>query len=83
MTADALKAALIGAGVPQAAADQMGSQIDDTMKDCILKLYRSAVNVGKEWDYRSCKDYQLLASQRQYKSTFVNQYHRLVGQDYQ
>src|SRR5438309_11433184 len=50
MTADALKAALIGAGVPQAAADQMGSQIDDTMKDCILKLYRSAVNVGKEWD---------------------------------
>jgi hypothetical protein len=20
------------------------------MKDCILKLYRSAVNVGKEWD---------------------------------
>jgi pimeloyl-ACP methyl ester carboxylesterase len=50
MTADALKAALIGAGVPQAAADEIASQIDDTMKDCILKLYRSAVNVGKEWD---------------------------------
>jgi pimeloyl-ACP methyl ester carboxylesterase len=55
MTADALKAALIGAGVPQAAADELASQIDDTMKDCILKLYRSAVNVGKEWDLELSK----------------------------
>jgi nitrogen regulatory protein PII-like uncharacterized protein len=49
MTADALKAALIGAGVPRAAAGEIASQIDDTMKGCILTLYRSAVNVGKEW----------------------------------
>ncbi len=45
-----LNAALSGAGVQRAAADEIASQIDDTMKDCILKLYRSAVNVGKEWD---------------------------------
>ena len=24
--------------------------MDDTMKDCILRLYRSAVNVGDEWE---------------------------------
>jgi pimeloyl-ACP methyl ester carboxylesterase len=50
MTGDALKAGLAGGGVPQEAVDAMVEHIDDTMKDCILKLYRSAVNVGKEWD---------------------------------
>lgn len=49
MTADTMKAALTGAGVPDAEADVMASHIDDPMKDCILKLYRSAVDVGKEW----------------------------------
>ena len=49
MTGDALKAGLSGGGVPADALDDMANQIDDTMKDCILKLYRSAVNVGSEW----------------------------------
>ncbi len=49
MTGDALKAGLSGGGVPADALDAIASQIDDTMKDCILKLYRSAVNVGNEW----------------------------------
>ncbi len=50
MTGDALKTALSGGGVPAEASDAMASHIDDTMKSCILPLYRSAVNVGKEWD---------------------------------
>lgn len=49
MSGDALKAALSGAGVPADGAEAMAAGVDDTMKDCILKLYRSAVNVGKEW----------------------------------
>jgi pimeloyl-ACP methyl ester carboxylesterase len=50
MTGDALKAALGGAGIPAALLDDFASHIDDTMKSCILPLYRSAVNVGTEWD---------------------------------
>jgi pimeloyl-ACP methyl ester carboxylesterase len=50
MTGDALKAGLSGGGVPQEAVDDMASRIDDRMKSCILPLYRSAVNVGKEWE---------------------------------
>ena len=41
--------ALTAAGIP---ADKVGvivAALDDTMKDCILKLYRSAVDVGNEW----------------------------------
>jgi pimeloyl-ACP methyl ester carboxylesterase len=49
MTGDALKQGLSSGGVPEKALDEMASKIDDTMKDCILKLYRSAVNVGTEW----------------------------------
>jgi pimeloyl-ACP methyl ester carboxylesterase len=49
MTGDALKSALGGGGVPQDSVDIIAGQVDDTMKDCILKLYRSAVNVGTEW----------------------------------
>jgi pimeloyl-ACP methyl ester carboxylesterase len=49
MTPDALGAALTGAGVAEPDAAQMASAIDDTMKDCILRLYRSAINVGQEW----------------------------------
>ena len=36
-------------GVPEAPARDLGSHIDRTMADCILSLYRSAVDVGKEW----------------------------------
>jgi pimeloyl-ACP methyl ester carboxylesterase len=49
MTGEALKAGLSGGGVPAEALDEMAAGITDEMKDCILKLYRSAVNVGKEW----------------------------------
>lgn len=40
---------LASVGVPQADAEVAGSHIDDRMKDCILKLYRSAVKAGAEW----------------------------------
>ena len=41
-------------GVPAERAALMGSWTDRTMADCILALYRSAVDVGKEWapDFR-------------------------------
>lgn len=49
MSGDVMKTTLAGAGVPEADAAVMAEAINDTMKDCILKLYRSAVNVGQEW----------------------------------
>jgi pimeloyl-ACP methyl ester carboxylesterase len=36
-------------GVPHDAAVELGRPLDQTMIDCILALYRSATNVGKEW----------------------------------
>ena len=36
-------------GVPHDAAIALGRPLDQTMADCILTLYRSAVDVGKEW----------------------------------
>jgi len=27
----------------------VAAHVDDTMKECILRLYRSAVHVGEEW----------------------------------
>jgi pimeloyl-ACP methyl ester carboxylesterase len=50
MTADGLAAALVAAGVPVADAAQTAARVDPTMKDCILKLYRSAVRAGDEWE---------------------------------
>ncbi len=41
--------ALMAAGVPKADAELTASFVDDTMKQCILSLYRSAVHVGREW----------------------------------
>lgn len=49
MSGAALEAGMAGAGVPAEHASVMASNVDDTMKDCILKLYRSATEVGKEW----------------------------------
>ena len=43
-------AGLIAAGVPPTSAAETASYVDDKMKDCILRLYRSAVNVGREWE---------------------------------
>jgi pimeloyl-ACP methyl ester carboxylesterase len=36
-------------GVPHDAAVALGKPLDQTMVDCILTLYRSAVDVGTEW----------------------------------
>lgn len=49
MTADAMKVALGAAGVPAEYLEESTALIDDAMKDSILKLYRSATNVGPEW----------------------------------
>ena len=37
-------------GVPPAAARETARRMDETMKACILRLYRSAVRVGAEWE---------------------------------
>lgn len=36
-------------GVPADLAKDVLGRMDATMKDCILRLYRSAINVGAEW----------------------------------
>ena len=48
-TASAMEKALAAAGVPAADAADAAGRVDSTMKRCILALYRSAVNVGREW----------------------------------
>jgi pimeloyl-ACP methyl ester carboxylesterase len=50
MTPAAFRAALAAAGVPAADADTTAAHVDDAMKQCILRLYRSAVHVGAEWE---------------------------------
>jgi len=49
MTPDALRHAIIAAGVPEADAAESSRFADATMKRCILALYRSAVQTGVEW----------------------------------
>ena len=49
-TAEAMAKALIAAGVPAEAAAETARHVDPTMKRCILALYRSAVDVGREWE---------------------------------
>jgi pimeloyl-ACP methyl ester carboxylesterase len=49
LTPAALADALIAAGVPPADAHESAAHVDDTMKRCILRLYRSAIKVGEEW----------------------------------
>jgi pimeloyl-ACP methyl ester carboxylesterase len=48
-TPEMLADGLIGAGVPAAHARETARYVDQTMQDAILRLYRSAVNVGREW----------------------------------
>jgi pimeloyl-ACP methyl ester carboxylesterase len=50
LTAEALAAALVAAGVPAADAVESAAHVDPTMKQCILNLYRSAVHAGDEWE---------------------------------
>ncbi len=49
MTPEATAPALAAAGLSHAQAHHVAGRIDATMKDCILKLYRSAKTVGAEW----------------------------------
>jgi pimeloyl-ACP methyl ester carboxylesterase len=49
LTAPALEKALATAAVPPDDAREAARALDDTMKRCILRLYRSAVHVGAEW----------------------------------
>lgn len=49
MTPDALAAGLAAAGVPADDAAETAKHVDDTMKSCILGLYRSAIRAGEEW----------------------------------
>lgn len=37
-------------GVPAEVARDQARRVDEPMKDCILRLYRSAVHVGSEWE---------------------------------
>jgi pimeloyl-ACP methyl ester carboxylesterase len=48
-TPDVLRAAAAGLGIPPDYAEIGPRFLDDTMKDCILRLYRSAVEVSAEW----------------------------------
>ena len=48
MTPDALRAGLADQ-IGEEAAAETARHVDDTMKQCILTLYRSAVTVGAEW----------------------------------
>jgi pimeloyl-ACP methyl ester carboxylesterase len=50
LTPEVLAAALVAAGVPAEDAAKTAPHVDPTMKDCILKLYRSAVHAGEEWE---------------------------------
>lgn len=47
---DGLARFIRGDGVPADLAAGTAGRMDETMKDCILRLYRSAVNVGSEWE---------------------------------
>jgi pimeloyl-ACP methyl ester carboxylesterase len=49
MVGDGLVDGLVAGGVPAEDAAGVASRIDDTMKRCILALYRSAIHVGEEW----------------------------------
>jgi pimeloyl-ACP methyl ester carboxylesterase len=48
-TLETLTAVLSQYGLDAEYARAVASKVDDTMKDCILKLYRSAVNRSKDW----------------------------------
>jgi pimeloyl-ACP methyl ester carboxylesterase len=50
MTPEALAEGLSASGIPAAEASAVAEHVDDVMKDCILRLYRSAVHVGEEWE---------------------------------
>jgi len=50
MTGDVMVEGLKGVGIPADDAVEIASHVDDRMKESVLGLYRSAVNVGEEWE---------------------------------
>ena len=46
---EAMAPGLMAQGQPKEVAEESAAALDATMKSAILSLYRSAVNVGKEW----------------------------------
>ena len=50
LTPEALRRALVAAGVPEADAAESSRHVDALMKRSILALYRSAVHAGSEWE---------------------------------
>ena len=50
LTAARLAERMIADGVPAEEAEAASLRVDARMKDAILKLYRSAVTVGAEWE---------------------------------
>lgn len=49
VTPDTMRAGLASAGVPDADAAEAAKHVDERMKSSILKLYRSAMHVGDQW----------------------------------
>lgn len=47
--AEALPDALAESGLPPEAIVEIGTHLDPTMKTCILRLYRSAIDFGEDW----------------------------------
>ncbi|MBB5060032.1 pimeloyl-ACP methyl ester carboxylesterase [Granulicella aggregans] len=46
---DTFSQQLEAAGLPYRIATEVASRVEDRMKGCILRLYRSAAHVGEEW----------------------------------
>jgi pimeloyl-ACP methyl ester carboxylesterase len=49
ITPETMGPGLVGLGLTEAQAERAAAHITDSMKACILTLYRSAVTVGAEW----------------------------------
>jgi pimeloyl-ACP methyl ester carboxylesterase len=49
VTEELVCSGLAAAGVPEADAAEAARHVDERMKSSILKLYRSAIHVGEEW----------------------------------
>ena len=50
LTVDSLSAMLTSLSVPAGEARSTAERVSPQMKECILSLYRSAINVGNEWE---------------------------------
>lgn len=50
MTPETLAEGLMAIGLTEETAHRTAERVDDVMKSCILDLYRSAVDVGAEWE---------------------------------